>query len=44
MTEISEARIREIVREELSKLLPKVMAEMERRLPAAMARLKARSM
>jgi hypothetical protein len=44
MAAIDEQRMREIVREELSKLLPKVMAEMAQKLPVMMARLKTRSM
>lgn len=44
MAEISEARLREIIREELLKLMPKVSAEIERKLPATLDRLKARSM
>lgn len=44
MVEISEARLREIIREELLKLMPKVSAEIERKLPAMVDRVKSRSM
>ncbi|MFU0504112.1 hypothetical protein [Pseudaminobacter sp. NGMCC 1.201702] len=44
MSEISEDRVREIIREELSKLMPPALAEIERKLPDMLDRLKARSM
>lgn len=42
MAEISEERIRQIVREELSKIIPKIVADIERRSPATLQQAKAR--
>lgn len=44
MAAIDEQRIREIVHEELSKIIPKIVADIERRLSAAVQQAKARTL
>lgn len=42
MAEINEDRIREIIREELSKIIPKIVADIERRSALTLQQAKAR--
>lgn len=41
---MTEEQIRRIVREELQRLVPLIIAEAERKLPATLERIKSRSM